>query len=134
MAGRAIAGIYAHMVKCRGCKVGSVMTVDAILVVGIGRYMTKQLTHTDHIVVAGVATAHKRRAGMSKGASAKGPRGVANTAILGGWHVFVERCGGRLTARCNTMTGVAPFTHNFGTAMIDKSASETLGVMAHPTI
>ena len=101
----------AHVAERRDCKVGGDMTVGAILVVGIGRYMTKQLTHTDHIVVAGVATTRKRRAGMSKGAGAKGTRGMASTAILGGWHMFVERCGGRLTARCNTMTGVAPFTH-----------------------
>ena len=69
---------------------------------------------------------------MIKGASGKGTRGVTNTAIFSGRHVFVESSGERFTARINTiMTGRA-IVHDVG--MIDECTSETIRVMARTTV
>lgn len=52
MAGQAITGICARVIKHRSSKVDGVMANSAILVIGSGRYMIRQFTHTNHIVVA----------------------------------------------------------------------------------
>jgi len=124
------------VVKYRTGKDRGVMAHAAIL---SGRQMITQHTDTDHIVVAIGAKCRGTNVTwtMTKGASAKGPRGMANTAILQGRHVFVERGGKRHAARrtrpiCN-MTGDATVTYD--ASMIDaKCRSETLGVMARSTI
>ena len=126
MAGQAVAGIGACVVKRHIGKVGGVMAYGAVLVVGTGRYVIRQFTSTNHIVMTGVTATHERRAGMIKGASGKGARGVTNTAIFSGRHV-VER----FTAGINTMTGGA-IVHDIG--MVDKCTSETIRVMARSTI
>ena len=135
MAGQAVAGICAGVVKRRTSKSRSVMAHGAILVVGSGRYVVRQFTDTGHIIVAGITAAHERRAGMIKGASAKGARGVTNTAILSGRHVLVERGGKRHTARrpraISNMTGGA-IVHEVG--MIDERSCETIRVMARSAI
>ena len=79
----------AYVAKRHICKTAGIMTIGAILAVGSGRYVVRKFTDTDHIIVAGVTTTQKRRAGMTKGARAKCTRGMASTAILNGWHVFV---------------------------------------------
>ena len=43
------------MVKRRIRKIGCIMAIDTILAVGAGRYVVRQLTHTDHVVVARIA-------------------------------------------------------------------------------
>ena len=88
MAGQAVAGICARVVKRCTSKGRGVMARVAIQE-GIGRHVVWEFTDASHIVMAGVTTTHKRRAGMSKGASAKSPRGMASTAILNGRHMFV---------------------------------------------
>ena len=115
------------------------VAICAILVVGIGWYVVKELAHTDYIVVAGVTTTHKRRAGMIKGASAKSPRGMTNLAVLGGRHVLVERGGrkhtGRRTRPVSNMTGIALSRQNSRVGVVDaKCRDKTFGVMATATI
>ena len=126
MAGQAVAGICAGVVKRHRSKVGGVMANGAVLVVGTGRYVIRQFTNTNLIIVAGVTTTYKRSAGMIKAASGKGARAVTNTTIFSGRHV-VER----FTAGIHTMTGCA-IVHDVG--MIDESANESLGVMAAAAI
>ena len=87
MAGQAVSGICACVVKRRISKVGGVMAISAVLVVGTGRYVIRQFTDTNRIVVARVTATYKRRAGMIKGARAKSSRCVTNTTILSGRHV-----------------------------------------------
>lgn len=99
MTSQAIAGISARVIKQHACKAGRYMASVAIQE-GIGRYMIRQFAHTDHIVVAGVARTHERRAGVIKGAGAKGPRSVTNTAILSSWHMSIERGTKRHATRC----------------------------------
>ncbi len=123
MAGQAVAGICACVVKRHSCKVGGVMANGAVLIVGTGRYVIRQFTDTNRVVMARVT------ATSNTGASGKGTRGVTNTTVLGGRHVV-----GRFTARSITMTGVAPFTHNVRAGMIDESANESLGDMAAAAI
>ena len=52
MAGQAITGICARVIKHHSSKVDGVMANSAILVIGSGRYVIRQFTHTNHIVVA----------------------------------------------------------------------------------
>ena len=127
MAGQAVVGICAVVVKRDSSKVSGVMANRAVLVVGTGRYVIWQLTDTNCVVVARVTATSDT--GMVIGASGKGTRGVTNATIFSGRHV-VER----FTCRCITMTGVAPFTHNVRAGMIDESANESLGDMAAATI
>ncbi len=86
MAGQAVAVCNA-VNKGHIRKVSNYMAITAILIIGIGRYVIRQFTDTNRVVVAGVTTTHERRAGMIKGASAKGTRGVTNTTIFSGRHV-----------------------------------------------
>ena len=120
MAGQAVAGIGAGVVKRRSSKVGGVMANSAVLVVGTGRYVIRQFTHTDHIVVAGVTATIDT--GMVIGTSGKGARGVTNTTVLTGRHVV-----GRFTAGINSMTGGA-IVHD--ARMINGCTSETISVVA----
>ena len=87
MAGKAVAGICAGMVKHHTGKVGGVMASGAVLIVGTGWYVVGEFTDTNHIIVAGVTATHERSSDMLKGASAKGARAVTNTTILSGRHV-----------------------------------------------
>ena len=130
MTGQAVAGICTGVIKRYISKAGSYMASAAAIQQGIGRYVIWQFTDTYHIVVAGIASTHKRRASMIKSAGGKSPRSMANTAILGSRHVR----GKRFTYRINTVTGIALFTYNIGAAMIDECANETLSVMAQATI
>lgn len=134
MAGLAVVG-YTDVIKRRTSKVDGVMASVAIQQ-RIGRYVIRQLTHTMLIVVAGVARTHKRRSGMIEAASAESPRGMADTAILVGRHVGIERCFKRHAARCtrpiSNMTGKTAITHN--TSMVKDCVSKTLGVMTRPAI
>ena len=52
MAGQAVTGICARMVKRHASKSCGVMANGAILVVGTGWYVIRQLAHTNYIVVA----------------------------------------------------------------------------------
>lgn len=52
MAGEAVTAVRAGVIKRRSGKVGGVMAIGAILVVRIGRYVVRQFTHANHIVVA----------------------------------------------------------------------------------
>jgi hypothetical protein len=124
MAGQAVAGICAGVVKRHSSKVGGVMANGAVLVVGTGRYVIRKFTDTNRVVVAGVAATSD--AGMVIGASAKGARVVTNTAVLIGRHVIE-----RFTARINTMTG-RTIVHDV--RMIDECTRETIRVMAGATI
>ncbi len=127
MAGQAVAGVCVFVVKRYISKVAGVMAHGAVLVVGTGRYVIRQFTDTNHIIVAGVAATSNT--GMVIGTSAKGTRGVTNTTVFSGRHMVV-----RFTARRITMTGVAPFAHNVRAGMIDESANESFGVMAAAAI
>ncbi|RKZ69586.1 MAG: hypothetical protein DRQ44_02820 [Gammaproteobacteria bacterium] len=73
----------------------------AFLVIGSGRYMVREFTDTDYIVVTRRAVSGSS-IGVIVGASAKGARGMAVATILItgrtrivriGWHVRIERCG-----------------------------------------
>lgn len=64
---------------CTGKGNGAEVAIDAILVIGSGRYVIKGLARTDHIVVAGRAVHSDTR--MIIGAGGKCARGMANTAI-----------------------------------------------------
>ena len=124
MAGQAVAGICAGVVKRHSSKVSGVMANGAVLVVGTGRYVIRQFTDTNRVVMARVTATSNT--GMVIGTSGKGARSVTNTTILIGRHV-VER----FTAGINTMTGRA-IVHDIG--MIDECTSETISVMARSTI
>ena len=135
MALRAIAGIDTHVAKRRWSKGGGVVAVDAILVIGIGRYVIRQLTDTDYIVVARRTVAHDT--GMIIGARAEGPRRVTDLAILTeGRHMLVERRAQRYTGRINTvMTVIATLRQNSRIRVIDaKCRDKALGGMARTTI
>ena len=70
--------------------------------------------------------------GMIKNSIYKGAGYVTDTAVLVRYNVacILTNC----TTRTAVMTGVTPFTYNFGTAMIHKSACEISGIMARPAI
>ncbi len=88
MAGLAVVG-YTDVIKRRTSKVRGVeMASIAFLVNGTGWYVIKELAHTDYIVVARRAVASSDT-DMIIGARAKCSRGMANTAVLIGRHVFV---------------------------------------------
>ena len=104
------------------------MTVDAI---PVGWQVINKFTNSDHIVMAIRA---KRRlinvtCSMTKDAAGESAGGMADTAVLARWHV-VEW----FTNRRNTMTGIAPVTHDVMAGMIDERASESIGVMTATTI
>ena len=108
MAGQAVTGICARVVKHRISKVDGVMTHGAILVTGSGRYMIREFTHTNHIVVARITVSDNT--GMVIGTRAKGAQGMAVTTILvtgrtrvvrNGWHVLIEWRGKRFACSGN---------------------------------
>lgn len=122
------------MVKRRIGKIRCVMAISAILAIGTGRYMVRQLTYTDHVIVARIAAINDT--GMIIGARAEGARGMTIAAILvvysarvigTGWHMI-----GRLATGRYAMAGLA-IVHD--ARVIDaKCRSETFGVMARSTI
>ena len=106
-------------------------SIGAVLVNGTGRYVVREFTHTDYIVVARITVISDVK--MTIGASAKGSRGMASTAILSGRHVGIERGAKRHTARrtrpISNMTGETTIACN--TSMIDvKCRAEGLSIMA----
>ena len=122
------------MVKRRIREISCVMAIGTILAIGTGRYVVRQLTHTDPVVVARIATINDTV--MIIGARAEGTRGMANTAILQGRHVGIKRGTKRHTARrtgsiCN-VTGKATITHD--ASMIEDCLSETQSVMTYAAI
>ena len=125
MAGLTIVADYPHMIKRRSRKISRVMTIDAILAIRIGRYVANELAHTDHIVVARVATIYD--AVMIVATRGKTTRRMANTAVLTGGHVI-----NRFAARFNTIMAGRAIINEI--AMINESASKTLRVMTRTTI
>ena len=122
------------MVECSIGKIYCVMANGAILAVGTGRYVVRQLTHTDHVVVTRIAAIND--IGMIIGARAEGTRGMAIAAILIVYSARVignsRHMIGRLATGRNAMAGLA-IVHDV--RMIDaKCWSETFGVMARSTI
>lgn len=122
------------MVKRRIGKIRCVMAIGAILAIGTRRDVVRQLTNTDHVVVARIAAINDT--GMIIGARAEGTRGVAIAAILVVYSARVIGTGrhmiGRLATGGNTMAGLA-IVHD--ARMIDaKSRYKTFGVMARSTI
>ena len=123
------------MVKRRIRKIGCVMAIDTILAVGAGRYVVRQLAHTDHVVVARIAVIDDSELVMVIGACAKRARRMTYLAILSGRHVFIESGGKRLTGSRNTVTGIAPSCQNSRVGVINRECtSETFSVMARTTI
>lgn len=101
MAGQAVAGICARMVKCGASKGRGVMANVAFLIVRSGRYVVWKFTDTNSIVVARRAAANGG-VDMIVGASGKSPGSMAVATILVTgrtgivwicWHVCIERCG-----------------------------------------
>ena len=122
------------MVENRVGKVRGVMAIGTILAIGAGRYVVRQLTHTDHVVVTRIAAIND--IGMIIGARAEGTRGMAIAAILIVYSARVignsRHMIGRLATGRNAMAGLA-IVHDV--RMIDaKCWSETFGVMARSTI
>jgi len=108
MAGQAVAGICARVIKHCSSKVDGVMTNGAILITGSGRYVIRQFTHSNYIVVTQSTVCDNT--GMVIGASAKGARGMAVTTILVtgrtrivriGWHMRIEWSGKRFACSGN---------------------------------
>ena len=75
------------MRKRRVLEVRGVMAIDAILGIGIGRYVIKEFTDANPVVVTGVATANNTS--MIIGPGGKSARGMANTAIQQCRHVGI---------------------------------------------
>jgi len=124
VAQRAIVAVYAHVVKRGHSEVRGVMAVGAILVIGIGRYVVNEFTHTDHIVVARRAATNDT--GMIIGASGKGAWSMTNTTVFSGWQVVQ-----RFTARVNAMAGIAPDGQDSRIGVVDgERRGETVGGMA----
>lgn len=126
--------VYADMVKRRIGKIRCVMAIGAILTIGACRYVVRQLTYTDHVVVARSAAINDT--GMIIGARAEGARGMAIAAILVVYSARVIGTGrhmiGRLATGRNAMAGLAIV---YQARVIDaKCRSETFGVMARSTI
>ena len=116
------------MVKRGRGKLRRGMAVGAILVIGIGRYVVNELTHSDHIVVARRAAINDT--GVIIGTGSKGARGVTNTTIVNGWHVVR-----RFTARVNAMAGIAPDGQDSGIGVVDgECGGECVCGMAISTI
>ena len=147
MAGQAVAGICARVIKHRRSKVDGVMTNSTILVSGSGRYVIRQFTHTNHIVVAHITVSDNT--GMVIGASAKGAKGMAVTTILVtgrtrivriGWHVRIEWCGKRFACGGNlrwyrVVIAMASLAVVHYTVMIEtEGRREAFGVMTRSTI
>ena len=135
MALRAIAGIDTHVAKRRWNKGDGVVAIDAILVIGVGRYVIRELTDTDHIVVARRTVV--RDAGVIEGARAEGSRRVTDLAILAAdRNVLIERRTQRYTGRINTVvTIITTLRQNSGISMVyAKRWDKALGGMAGATI
>ena len=109
------------------------VAIDAILVVGDGRYVVNGLARTDHIVVASRAAIID--IGMIIGAGTKCARGVANTTIQKCRHMGIGRGARRHTTRrarsIGNMTGEPAITDDAG--MVEP-ADEGIGAVAGAAI
>ena len=107
------------------------MTVDAVLVIGIGGYVIVEFTDADAVIVTAGAAADD--AGMIIAARAESTRGMTDLAIVRtDGHVCIERCAERYTRRIDTVvTVVAALRQNRWIGVIDsKCRDEALGVVA----
>ena len=135
MAGQAVAGIRARMVKQRAGKTDRRMTGDAILIVRCCRDVIRKLPYADPVVVTGGASIHD--AGMVIGSGTECTRCMANTAILAGRHVGIVR-GARGHTACRArsirhMTGDTAIIHD--ARMVDaEGRTEAQGVVAETAI
>ena len=132
---RTIAGIDTHVTKGRNSKTGGVVAIDAILVIGVGRYVIRELTDTDYIVVARRTVV--RDTGMIIGARAEGPWSVTRLAIqTAGRHMLVERRAQRYTGCIDTvMTVIATLRQNSRVSVIyAERRDKALGGMARTAI
>ena len=129
--------------EVRGVKVA----IGTILVIGIGRYVVQQLTHTDPAVVTQITVSDNTE--MVIGASAKGTERMAVAAILVAgrtrivricWHVRIERRGTWFACGSNirwyrVVIAMARLAIVHNTVMIEaEGRREALGVMARSTI
>ena len=109
------------------------VAIDAILVVGDGRYVVNGLARTDYVVVASRATIID--IGMIIGAGTKCARGVANTTIQKCRHMGIGRGARRHTTRrarsIGNMTGEPAITDYAG--MVEP-ADEGIGAVAGAAI
>ena len=87
VAGQAIVDNTRMAEYCAGKGNGAEVAIDAILVIGSGRYVINGLARTDYIIVAGRAVHGDTR--MVIGARGKRARGMANTAIQCSRHVGI---------------------------------------------
>ena len=127
MARRAVSS-DSSMIKSCGYKGRGFVTVTAITV---GWQVVNKFTNSDHIIMT-IRT--KRRWinvtwTMTEDAASESTGGMANTAVLVRRHMV-----GRFTHRGNTVTGIAPVTHDVTAGMIDERADESIGVMTTTTI
>jgi hypothetical protein len=135
MAGEAVAGIRAGMIKQGTDKTGRRVAGGTILIVRCSRDMIREFTYADPVVVTrGTAIDD---AGMIIGTGAESTRCMANTAVLAGWHVGIERRAGRHAARrtgaIRHMAGDATIIHN--ARMIDTECrAEAQGIVAETAI
>ena len=135
MAGQAVAGISARMVKQRTGKADGRMAVGTILVVRCRRDVINEFADADPVIVTRGTVVDD--AGMIIGAGAESARCMANTAILAGRHVSIESGCGRHAARragaIRHMAGDATVIHN--ARMVDtESRAEAQGVVAETAI
>ena len=135
MTQRAVIGIDTGVREYDIGEADRVVTIGAILAVGIGRYVIEELAHTDDVVVAAVTA--RRHAGMIVGARAEGTRCMTGLAVLGtDRHVFIERCGQRYSGRIDTVVTVVASLRQDGRigVVYAKCRYEALGVMARAAI
>jgi hypothetical protein len=145
MTGQTVTGVCRAVIKCHIRKVSNNMADRAILVVGIGRYVIRQFTYTNNIVVARITSGNT---GMIIGASTKGARGMAIAAILVtgrtrkiriGWHVRIERCGKWFACGSNlwwywAVIAMACLAIVHDTGMIKDSISKAFCIVTPTTI
>ena len=134
MAGRAVVGIYADVVKRRDRKARMHNTQSTVAIGAIldrterRRKVIKELSNTDHIVVACRTIIYDT--GMVIGSSCKGTRGMAKPAILGGQYMVGVHTARRSRPVCN-MAGIAASRQDHRIGMIDPECwCETVSVMA----
>jgi len=135
MACQAVTGVCSAVVKGHICEAGSHVAVGTVLVAWAGRYVVRQFSDTDHIVMTCVAAG--RDTGMVIGAGTECARGMAGAAIFAAWHMLVERGAEREAARrpgaVSNMTGNTAIADDAG--MIDAEGRvEALCIVARPTI
>ncbi len=135
MAGQAVAGIRAGMVKQCSDKAGCRMTVGAILIVRCCRYVIEEFSYADPVVVTRITAIDD--AGVVIGTGTERTRCMTNTAVLAGRHVCIERRAwghaARRTGAIRYMAGDATIINN--ARMIDTECrAEAQGVMTETAI